>query len=173
LNPVAGGPTLPPAIWVSGANSEYSQIDDLDAIAEDVLRRRSIYLPVARTTHQFKGSEPLRRFDFPPPDEITGARQSSNVPTQSLFMMNSPFVRRQANKLAERLLARDAQSETDRMHRLFFAAYGRPGSPGEIRRGVEYIAGSGGESKTDSQDAAAWTQLCHAVLMSTEFLTHD
>ncbi len=167
---------MPAPTWLSGVISGFAQINDVDAVAEEVLRRRSIYLPVSRTNRPFKGSEPLRQFDFPTPNEITGARQASTVPTQSLFMMNSPFVLTQATKLAERLLAENAQSEADRMNRLYLATYGRPGKLDEIQDGVKYlemsVAGSDGESAADAR-GTAWTELCHAVLISTEFLTHD
>ena len=91
---------------------QYDQINDTSsAVREEVVRRRSIYLPVPRTSQKFKALEPLLPFDFPSPNEITGARQTSTVPTQSLFLMNSPFIQKQAARLSERLLAWESQAE--------------------------------------------------------------
>ena len=44
----------------------------------------------------------MTMFDAPEPTQSIGERSSTTVPTQALAMMNSPFVRQQAEKLAQR-----------------------------------------------------------------------
>ena len=177
LDRIAGGPTLPDAIWVPGPLSEFVQISEPRVVRETVARRRRIYLPVSRAADSnFEELDPLLLFDFPAPNEITGARQSSTTPTQSLFMMNSPFVSASATDLAVRLLACENESDDDRAMRLYLAVYGRPAAAVEIQQGLEYVDAAAAETSDDPLGAArrsAFAQLCQAILMSTEFLTHD
>ncbi len=61
--------------------------------------RRSIYLRVKRSE-----LIPLMTiFDAPEPTQSIGERISTTVPTQALALMNSPLVRQQAEKLAQRI----------------------------------------------------------------------
>jgi hypothetical protein len=55
---------------------------------------RSVYLPIIRGILP----EVLKVFDFPEPSNIKGQRDVTNVPAQSLYLMNSSFVLDQANR---------------------------------------------------------------------------
>ena len=80
LDPRVGGPSL-----------------DLD---DEENNRRTIYGRVSR----FQVDEYLQTFDFPNPSLSAERRYTTNVPAQSLYFMNSPFVRRQAELFVNRLL---------------------------------------------------------------------
>ena len=41
-------------------------------------------------------------FDFPVPELVTGQRGVTTVPTQALFIMNSPFLVEQSSKTAKK-----------------------------------------------------------------------
>jgi hypothetical protein len=69
---------------------------DLDAAEND---RRTIYSEVSR----FQPHIYLQTFDFPNPSLSAEQRFATNVPLQSLYFMNSPFVQRQAEALVRRL----------------------------------------------------------------------
>ncbi len=84
LDPKVGGPSL-----------------DLD---DEENNRRTIYSSVSR----FQLHEFLQTFDFPNPSLSAERRYTTNVPAQSLYFMNSPFVRRQAEVLVNRL-AKEAE----------------------------------------------------------------
>ena len=77
---------------------------DLDDEDND---RRTLYGSVSR----FQLDDYLQTFDFPDPNLSAERRYATNVPQQSLFFMNSPFARRQAERLARRL-AKEAGGET-------------------------------------------------------------
>jgi cytochrome c553 len=79
----------------------------------DRSRRRSVYLSIRRN----QLPEFLTAFDFPPPAFTRGQRDATNVPAQSLALLNSPFVHAAAEALAGR------ESDPDR---LFAAAFARP-----------------------------------------------
>ena len=51
--------------------------------------RRSIYLPVVRST---AGHAMLRLFDFPDPNTLVSQRSETSVASQALFFLNSAFV---------------------------------------------------------------------------------
>lgn len=89
--------------------------------------RRSIYLPVIRNSlHPF-----LRTFDFPEPFSSVGRRDQTNVPAQSLTMMNDSFVTRQSEELSRRVIQRTA-SKTERIAQMIEAAFARAASPNEV-----------------------------------------
>ncbi len=69
---------------------------DLDDEDND---RRTLYGTVSR----FQLDDYLQTFDFPDPNLSAERRYATNVPQQSLFFMNSPFVRREAERLVRRL----------------------------------------------------------------------
>ena len=66
--------------------------------------RRSIYIKVTR----HEGSRFLETFDFPNPTVARGNRDTTNVPTQALALLNDPFVLEQAGVWADRLIAEAA-----------------------------------------------------------------
>ena len=59
-------------------------------------RHRSVYLPLLR------GLTPrsLEAFDSAEQSMVTGSRDTTTVATQALYLLNDPFVRRQALDLA-------------------------------------------------------------------------
>ena len=89
LDPEVGGPSL-----------------DLD---DEENNRRTIYGRVSR----FQIDEYLQTFDFPNPSLSAERRFATNVPAQSLYFMNSPFIRRQAENLAIRLATEAASPGTE------------------------------------------------------------
>ncbi|MEO2035298.1 MAG: PSD1 and planctomycete cytochrome C domain-containing protein [Planctomycetaceae bacterium] len=184
LTSLACGPTLPPAEWNGGEIGQFDQINNSKGGRPDVLQGRSVFLPVSRAALRFDAGDPLRQFDFPSPNDIVGARQSSTVPTQSLYLMNSPFVSGQARKFAERLLTQESKSDEERISAMYLAAYGRPAQPGEIQQGLRFLNTAAAvtdtvdeinseEEEEEEESQSVLVRLCHAILISTEFLTHD
>ena len=55
-------------------------------------KQRSVYLPVLRNALP----ELFEVFDFPDTSRVTGQRNVTTVATQSLFLLNHPFVMEQA-----------------------------------------------------------------------------
>jgi len=62
---------------------------------------------------------------------VTGQRDATTVPTQSLFMLNSPFVRRQALILAGNLLSPEYSSDDARIREAYERVLGRAPKPHE------------------------------------------
>ena len=72
---------------------------------------RTIYLPVIRHAAQPEPAAMRNVFDFAQPSQFTGKRAVTAVPTQALFLMNSPIVKKHAAALAERMSQHDDKSK--------------------------------------------------------------
>lgn len=89
--------------------------------------RRSIYVRVARNS-----LDPfLRAFDFPEPFSAMGRRDVTNVPAQSLTMLNDQRLDELSAAWAERLLAGTWTNDEARLNGMFLTALGRPALPEE------------------------------------------
>jgi hypothetical protein len=129
--------------------------------------RRSVYLPVIRND-----LPPIFEvFDFADPDVATGKRDATTVPTQALYLMNSPFVLSQARQAARRLLATPADDAV-RLTLLYRRALGRAPAARERESALRFLreqrrdraAGPGAEAELE-----AWADVCQAVFGCTEF----
>jgi hypothetical protein len=135
-----------------------------------VKNRRSIYLPLKRERPAGE-LEVLSAFDFPHPNDITGARANTTVATQALFLLNAPFVKQQAARLAERLKKDEPDDERARINRLYLLAISRPAESNEIEATLSFLDQC--TEDLHGNRSAAWSQLCHAVLGSNSFLFRE
>ncbi len=135
---------------------------------------RTVYLPVFRE----EGSNALLdAFDFPDPSSVVGRRQESNLPTQALYLLNSPFVLRQARHSAERLLADcGALPVEDALEEAWRRALSRPPSPAECAAALAYLdAASDHGVRDEAMGAAAslaledWAGLLQGLFSSVDF----
>ena len=92
--------------------------------------RRSVYLNIRRNS-----LNPLiTTFDGPKPFTTVGRRDATNVPAQSLTLLNSPFVIDTAKQWA-RTLNLKKQSDADKVDTLFIQALARKATSGRAGRG--------------------------------------
>ena len=92
LDPTVHGPSIQPWVPPYATANKAANVPKSGPI--DGAGRRSIYIRVRRNF-----PDPfLRIFDFPDPGLSTGKRAVTNVPSQALAMMNSPFIHDQADK---------------------------------------------------------------------------
>ena len=124
-----------------------------ETIAQSGGNFRSIYLPIARSVQP----ETLAVFDFTDPTGVLGARESTIMPTQALYLMNSDFVHTQAETMARRVMAESSFEARFRLACLL--AYGREPYGDEIAA-AQKLAGT---------DLASWTSICRALFASAEF----
>ena len=129
-----------------------------DATASDT--HRTVYLPIIRDSLP----EALTLFDFPDPSLIIGERATTTVPAQALYLMNNPFVIRQAEALADRLLAGEGD-DAGRLTRAYFLCYSRPPSANERKAAQKFLEGYGRERTR----RATWAALCQALFAGAEF----
>ena len=67
----------------------------------------------------------LQVFDLADPNLIVGKRDVTTVPTQALFLMNNPFVLKQAEEMARRVLAEKGLDQGTRIAIAYRLALGR------------------------------------------------
>ena len=89
----------------------------------DGSRHRSVYLPVLRD----RLPDVLDLFDFAEPSLVTGDRETTNVPVQALYLMNSPFVQARAEGAGRPADARGRRRRRARPPRVPAVLRPRPG----------------------------------------------
>lgn len=98
-------------------------------------QRRSVYIKAQRNA-----LDPfLRAFDFPEPFSAVGSRDMTNVPAQSLALMNDAQVAALASAWTKLLVARSDTSVEERIATMFLVALGRPATRDEITRSQLYL----------------------------------
>ena len=92
------------------------------------------------------------------------ARETTNVPSQALYLLNSAFVTAQARRFAERLLALEPPT---RLEHAYALAFGRAPDPAEQQASARFFTQF--SSNDGSDDKTAWTSFCRALFASAEF----
>jgi len=102
--------------------------------AADGAKYRSVYLPLLR------GVTPKALAPFDPVDQtlVSGSRDTTTVPGQALFLLNSAFVRQHSLALAGRLLKAKATDEA-RIQTAYRVALGRQPTADETERAAAFI----------------------------------
>lgn len=117
---------------------------------------RSVYLPVVRD----RLPDVLDLFDFAEPSLVTGDRETTNVPLQALYLLNSEFVARQSRALAGRLRNGSERGDS-RIRDGYQLCFARPPTPPELQAATEFVA------KSDLPT------LCQSLLATAEFRNLD
>ena len=142
---------------------------------------RSVYLPIARGLLP----DALAVFDFPEPDFVSGSRETTNVPSQALFLLNSPFIASAAQKLGERVGAAypggangggGAANLAQRVQLAYWLVLSRAPSEAERQAAFNFftkfpVSSTAGDVRAVSTDSAiaAWTSFCRVLFASAEF----
>ena len=132
--------------------------------------RRSVYQEVRRNVH----NPLLEAFDQPSPATTRGQRDVTNVPAQSLALMNSPFVTRLAEEWGRRLARGEAHSVDMRVEYMFLKAFGRRPLPEERGRTAGYLADLAKEHGVSESailgSAKVWRAVAHSLFNFKEFI---
>jgi hypothetical protein len=127
--------------------------------------RRTVYCKISR----FRMNNFLQVFDFPNPSFTAEQRFSTIVPTQRLYFMNSGFVYRQADHLAQRVYS--AGDDNGRIRAVYRILYGREPTTKEAQLGLNFL-----HTTTDlkgetimGQPSTAWKEYARVLLSSNEF----
>ncbi len=137
-------------------------------------KKRSVYLMTQRLyKHPFLGL-----FNGPDTNETTGTRKNANIPSQALYLMNSPFLPELAEAFAKRILQTET-SEEKQIQVAYQIAFSRNPTPTEQADFLQtlhtYRKQMLKEQPKDSAAAnqAAWTGLSKVLLTSNEFFFID
>lgn len=142
FDPTRGGPTIRKA-------GQYDLNYKFDS------DRRSIYVPWFRNSML-----PIFEvFDAPNPNLVVGRRPVTNLPTQALFLMNSPFVREQAGLTAQKLI-----KEKTTIPDAYQLILSRPPTQSELASTENFLA-----TFPPDQTQEAWTQLTQTLFATLDF----
>jgi hypothetical protein len=123
--------------------------------------RRTIYTKIMRNTRDAL----LAVFDAPDGFNSTADRSVTTTPTQSLLMINGPWMLKRAEVFAKRLAARGDSELAGVVDHAFQLCYGRLPSDAERAGALTFL-------KQQGRDAAL-VDFCHVLLNSNEFLYVD
>lgn len=132
-------------------------------------RRRSVYL-AARRNHR----EPLlTAFDAPATDACVGRRPVSTSPSQSLSLLNDPFVRQTAERWGERLATEGAGRAEEVIEKAFVRALGRRPTAVERKELAAFLASRRDfhrASDASGAEVRAWSDFAHTLFNLGEFV---
>ena len=134
----------------------------------DGSKHRSVYLPVLRD----RLPDVLDLFDFAEPSLVTGDRETTNVPVQALYLMNSSFVQLRASALADRV-QREADNHEKRLRHAFVLCFSRAPDDEETKLAAAFFDQNQGTSDNDQQYRKLLASYCQALLATAEFRNLD
>jgi hypothetical protein len=106
----------------------------------------------------------LTTFDFPNPIATSPQRESTTVPPQALYLMNSPFAADAATRVAKRSqLMKEATSE--RIAAIYELLFSRPPTAEDLVFANEFLGAQ--------PDDGTWTHYVHGLVMTNEFVFVD
>lgn len=135
---------------------------------------RSVYLMKQRNRrHPY-----LALFDGADPNQSQASRSYSTTPTQSLYLMNSPFIATQAEALASKAKSL-AENDDARIEKLIEVTTGFKPSNVEVQRGREFLRRytqmlPGDNRASDlAIDTKAWAAFARVLITGNSFLFVD
>ena len=120
--------------------------------------KRSIYLEVRRNFL----NPMMVTFDTPSPFSSMGRRNVSNVPAQSLILLNDPFVHQLADRWADRVL-QVSENDSERIRWMWVKAFSREPTPAEIEITERFVQSADFANRKD-----AYRSLAHMVMNNKE-----
>lgn len=136
---------------------------------------RSVYLCMLRHA----APKELAAFDLPDGVAVSGRRDVTTQPTQSLFLMNGDFVVDQSRELARRILEHPVanpqpQGDRERVTRVFSDVLQRKPDGAEIQQSLEYLRSAEAILSKRDQDPnqsrlEIWASLAQALMTTNEF----
>ncbi|MCL6268223.1 PSD1 and planctomycete cytochrome C domain-containing protein [Flagellimonas myxillae] len=132
--------------------------------------RRSIYQEVRRNF-----LEPMMTtFDRPIPFTTFGRRDVTNVPAQSLILMNDPFVIQQSEIMAQKLLVEKNLSFDQKVEWIYMRMFSRKPTEKEIANASQFMtqikAMKNLDESTENKDLEIWKEYCHSIFNLKEFI---
>jgi hypothetical protein len=127
--------------------------------------RRTIYAYVSR----LELNPMLATFDFPDPNVHAARRVRTTTPLQKLFVLNSPFMIRQADALVDRLTREAGDDDTDRVRLAYMLLYARPPSENEAALAMTYLTGDDDDDERDER----WARYAQVLMAANEMVYLD
>ena len=147
-------------------------INKLPEDASDLHRpsnHRSLYLCMLRHAPP----KELSAFDLPDGVTVVGQRSVTTLPAHGLFLLNSPFVVQQAQRLAAHVLQSEKSDDAARVHAVFQNILRREPTEHEQRQAIAFViefeTSLPSEAAQTQREQTAWAAICQALLTTNEF----
>ncbi len=132
--------------------------------------RRSLYLEVRRNFLQ----PMMLTFDRPIPFSTFGKRNVTNVPAQSLILMNDPFVVTQAEGLAKEIVTQKNLSIDEKIDAIYLKTLSRNARAKEKEQAKIFIQTLAKNTEIPEQEILVnveiWKAYCHSIFNLKEFI---
>jgi hypothetical protein len=133
----------------------------LNDSSESINKKRSMFEKLDRN----RIPEMFNVFDYPNPGLVSGNRNTSTVPTQALFMMNSDFVLNEAKAAASKMLELERLDDHERLVLAYKVTLGRIPSEAEKSLALAYLKKQDG----DTNQQEAWGGILHGLFACLDF----
>ena len=160
FDPSLSGPSTPIYLTAQMTGRGRPETGPLDGAG-----RRSIYIKIQRNFL----SPMMLAFDAPSPFSTMGRRGQSNVPAQSLILMNDPFVWQQAKRWSKQLIQRHANPQ-GRIEQAFLQAYAHPPNATQLKQIEDFVNRQALAREQDIDSVEVWTDVTHALWNAKEFI---
>lgn len=131
-----------------------------EVVTDDVCR--SVYLPLPRNTPP----EMLELFDLPDGTVVQGVRESTNVPSQSLYLLNNQTVAGHAGAVVKQMMSeipgRGAENFEARLEHLYRSTLARSPTGDELLLANELF-------KQSETSEVGWVSLVRGLMATAEF----
>ena len=123
--------------------------------------RRSVYVP------RFRNAVPdlFRVFDYANPNLVTGLRNASVLPSQALYLSNSPYIRERAAAAGGRLIAAKDRDSDERLNVAFLRSIGRWPTEEESSLFREFLT----RDASRTSESEKWSEVFHLLFQSLDF----
>ena len=135
-----------------------------DDLANVDFCRRTLYGTIVRR----ELNDMLRLYDFPDPTTHSPSRDLTTTPLQQLFVLNSPFVERQAERLVE--ITSDQPLDAARIEEMDRRLFQRSATAEQIAAAQKFLSAARSDGQSDIE---CWRQYAQALLGSNEFMFID
>ncbi|MEM7313036.1 MAG: DUF1553 domain-containing protein, partial [Planctomycetota bacterium] len=113
----------------------------------------------------------LTTFDFPTPFSTVGRRNVTNVPAQSLALMNDPLIYQQSDVWAARIIDELGNKSNDaRIRQMYLEAFCRTPTDAETSSASDALEQFANLYDCSPDDQRVWRDLCHAMFSMNEFI---
>jgi hypothetical protein len=158
------------SVVATGGEGYTGGVERGNQLAESKFNCRSVYLPVIRG----RAFESLDLFDGLDGSMVTGQRDQTTVPSQSLYLLNSPYVLGLASAAAQRLIE-DAEDPAGRIDLAYLRSFGRLPTDTERNAALAFIdsyrqQAAAQKLPNTTPEFTAWLTFCQSLWASGEFL---
>jgi hypothetical protein len=163
------------SVIATGGEGYTGGIERFGLLSESKFKCRSVYLPVIRG----RAFESMDVFDGVDGSMVVGKRDQTTVPTQSLYLLNSPYVMELATSAAGRLSSETGLPK-DRVAWVYEIMLGRKPTEQEVETALAFVDKTRTQSaptgrliarlRGPNAEQTAWAAFCQSVWASGEFL---